>query len=166
MIESAVLLRVGDIDVRRAGPNDADVLGALRASQRGELRGGEPAELDRFAAVCASFFARELAAAQPWLHGWLARRGERVVGCTVLTILPTLPRFDAKGHVDGRIRDVFVVASERRRGIARALVGLAITEARERGVDRLALGSSDMGRPLYEALGFIAKSDEMLYVAR
>jgi hypothetical protein len=39
----------------------------------------------------------------------------------------------------------------------------AIDHAEARNVARLMLGASSMGRALYESLGFVAKSDEMLY---
>jgi hypothetical protein len=39
----------------------------------------------------------------------------------------------------------------------------AIADAKARDVARLMLGASAMGRVLYESLGFVAKSDEMVY---
>jgi hypothetical protein len=38
-----------------------------------------------------------------------------------------------------------------------------IEEVEALGLQRLTLGSSTMGRPLYEALGFLPKADEMIY---
>jgi ribosomal protein S18 acetylase RimI-like enzyme len=64
---------------------------------------------------------------------------------------------------DGRIRNVYVAPQFRRRGVGRALTLAAIAAAEEMGVSRLVLGASDDGRSLYEALGFVAKDDEMVY---
>ena len=42
----------------------------------------------------------------------------------------------------------------RRRGVARALVTAAVEDARERGEGAVLLNATDVGRPLYESLGF------------
>jgi GNAT superfamily N-acetyltransferase len=49
---------------------------------------------------------------------------------------------------------VYTKPGYRRRGISRALLGLAIEEGRKRGLRRLVLHPTDDGRPLYESLGF------------
>jgi GNAT superfamily N-acetyltransferase len=166
MTEPPPFISLGDVMVRRAGPADAAALGAMRAAQRRELHGGEESEFRRFEADCAAFFARELASGDPWLIGWIARAGAAPVGSSVLTLLPTLPRLGSRGTIDGRVRDVYVAPQYRRRGLGRALTLCVVEEARRRGVDRLALGTSTMGRPLYESLGFVAKDDEMVFVPR
>jgi|GEM_PF-520460 len=166
MSEPPSFITVGDVTVRRAGPADAAALGAMRAAQRREMHGGEESEFRRFEAECAAFFARELAAGEPWLFGWIAHAGATPAGSSVLMIYPTLPRLGSRGSVDGRVRDVYVAPEYRRRGLGRALTLCVVDEARRRGVDRLALGASAMGRPLYESLGFVAKDDEMIFVPR
>lgn len=55
----------------------------------------------------------------------------------------------------------------RRQGLARRLVtGLLVTgllaEAQARGIGLISLSSTEMGRPLYEKLGFQAYPHEML----
>ena len=49
---------------------------------------------------------------------------------------------------------VLVLPDYRRRGIARALMERCVAWARERGIACLKLDATDMGRPLYAALGF------------
>jgi GNAT superfamily N-acetyltransferase len=151
--------------VRRADSRDAAALGTMRAAQQLEIDGEPPPRADdAYARACASFFARELDATDPWVVAWVAEASERVAGSVVLTLAPTLPRRNVpESGPDGRIRSVYVYPELRRRGIARALVLAAIEDAAARDVARLMLGASAMGRPLYESLGFVAKPDEMTY---
>ncbi|MDQ2859122.1 MAG: GNAT family N-acetyltransferase [Candidatus Eremiobacteraeota bacterium] len=157
------LSRIGGTTLRRANAADATTLGTLRAAMSSERTRCDEAASRAFAATCASFFARELTRSEPFLRVWVASDDERIVATAALTTYRTLPRLASVGEVDGRVRDVYVVPEYRRRGIARALMALVLDEARSLSVDRLALGASVMGRPLYETLGFVSKTDEMLY---
>jgi GNAT superfamily N-acetyltransferase len=119
-----------------------------------------------FRDVCEQFFARELGAAASFLSAWLAcdRSGDgRALGSAMLTVVPTLPRPGIpEPFLDARVRNVYVEPAARRRGIARALMLEVMREATLRGVRRLTLGASAMGRPLYLRLGFVPKADEMV----
>jgi GNAT superfamily N-acetyltransferase len=136
----------------------------MRVASATERRSGDTShDAARYERACLSFFERELA--QPtFLRSWVAERGGEVVGGASLTVLPTLPRFGrAFSGVDGRVRDVYVAPAHRRQGVARALMAAVMTEAERLRVDRLTLGASSMGRPLYHQLGFELKTDEMHY---
>ncbi len=152
---------VGGTLLRRATLADAPMLGALRAMMRAEAGTHAPEIVEAFERSCAAYFTRDLSRAEPNLRAWVASDAERIVATAVLMILPTLPRLG--GAVDGRVRDVYVLPTHRRRGIARALLALVLDEALGLRMDRLSLGASAMGRPLYESLGFVTKRDEMLY---
>lgn len=49
----------------------------------------------------------------------------------------------------------------RRAGHARTLVAACLDAVGSRGITRVSLGSSDMARPLYGALGFTGSTHEM-----
>lgn len=122
------------------------------------------AELDAYARACRAFFERELADEKSFVRSWVATSGGRIVGGASLTVLPTFPRSTSpEVNVDGRVRDVYVEPGYRRRGVARALMDAVIADARALGIERLTLGASAMGAPLYEGLGFVRKPDEMVY---
>ncbi len=157
---------VGGALLRRATPADAPVLGTLRAMMRAEGGAHAPDTIERFERSCAAYFTDAFSRAEPHLRAWVACDAERVVGAAVLMILPTLPRLGSTGSVDGRVRDVYVLPTHRRRGIARALMARVLEEARTLRIDRLSLGASAIGRPLYESLGFVTKRDEMVYEGR
>ena len=153
--------------IRRAGSQDAPTLAAFRAASHVERHETDAESVARFRARCSSFFARELASDAGFLHAWIACDDARPVGAAALTVVPTLPRLEANNAngrlADGRIRDVYVVPQDRRRGVGRQLILAVIAEAKRLGVDRLTLGASSMGRPLYASLGFFDKPDEMIY---
>jgi GNAT superfamily N-acetyltransferase len=172
--------------IRRASAADAAVLGAMRAASHAERYGDASEREALFAASCTAFFARELAVEQPFVRAWLAFAthaaeadhtetddtetddaeavGNEALGTAALTILPSLPRLSTTGPVlDARVRNVYVIPSARRRGIARALMRVVMDEfASLEGADRLTLGASAQGRPLYLTLGFVPKADELV----
>ena len=59
----------------------------------------------------------------------------------------------------GYILNVFVEPDHRGRGIAKALMDLAMSEARQRGLQHMILHATTMGRPMYEKLGWAATSE-------
>jgi GNAT superfamily N-acetyltransferase len=136
----------------------------MRASSAFERHGGDLAARAEYERVCNVFFASQLADEESFLRSWIASRGGAIAGGASLTLFPTLPRYGQPfGGSDGRIRDVYVEPAFRRSGVARALMAVILGEAQSLGIDRLSLGASSMGRPLYEALGFVGKLDEMVY---
>ncbi len=151
-------------EIRRATQADARTLATMRADSAFERHGGDAAERARYARLCEAFFAGELTRGDSFLRSWIAFRRNEIAGSASLAISRTLPRYGMPfGGFDGRIRDVYVVPNRRAMGVGTALVETAIAEARALRVDRLTLGASEMGRPLYEKLGFVLKPDEMVY---
>jgi GNAT superfamily N-acetyltransferase len=155
-----------ELVIRPATPADARLLSDLRLESRINQPVVRDGPWEDFSVECTRVF--EAALRDGSLRSWLAYDGDRPIGTATLALLPTLPRFEhlarADGRwLDGRIRNVYVIAEYRRRGIALALMRCALDAAEREGVDRLSLGTSDMGRPLYERLGFHQKDDELVW---
>jgi GNAT superfamily N-acetyltransferase len=156
-----------EITVRRAVPSDAATVAEMRVRSSAERNAPVPPERNEaFRVACEAAIEAELR--EGGTRVWLAFEGERAIGTATLMLLPTLPRIRSRvGLVadarDGRVRNVYVEPEYRRRGVAHALMREVLDEARRENVDRLTLGTSEMGRPVYEKLGFVAKSDEMIY---
>jgi GNAT superfamily N-acetyltransferase len=93
--------------------------------------------------------------------GWVGMTpsGEAIAGLGMMVIdwppHPSHPTQSARGY----ILNVFVEPEHRGRGLARALMDLAMEEARRRGLDHLILHATPMGRPLYQALGWTQTSE-------
>lgn len=143
------------LPIRRAEPADAAVLAALRVEfMRIVKNGGLPDEEDWLSGLSA-YFGRNLARGR--LLAWLCFDGDEAVASAALRLDPV--RRDrapggTAGPTDGYIMSVYTKPGFRRRGISRALLGLALEEGRKRGLRRLVLHPTDDGRPLYESLGF------------
>jgi predicted GNAT family N-acyltransferase len=58
--------------------------------------------------------------------------------------------------------NVYVKKEYRGKDTARAMVQLLIDEANARKVTEISLDATEMGRPLYTALGFTANADAMV----
>jgi tRNA threonylcarbamoyl adenosine modification protein YeaZ/ribosomal-protein-alanine acetyltransferase len=93
----------------------------------------------------ASFFAGELGTAQ--VHARIADRGGRLAGYSLAWL----------GPGEGHLGNLAVVAGERRRGVAGALLEDLLREARARGVERVTLEvrvSNFAAQGLYRRHGF------------
>jgi putative acetyltransferase len=87
---------------------------------------------------------------QPWITFWTAWSGAHLLGCGALK------EIDA-GH--GEIKSMRTAAAHRRGGVARAMLGHIIAEARRRGYARLSLETGSEppfapARRLYASFGF------------
>jgi GNAT superfamily N-acetyltransferase len=152
-----------DLTIRRAHPEDAGSLAALRVALALAEYGAPGQPATDYAERCATFFREALADGS--VRAWLALDGQAVVGAASLELHHTFPRIRSQRALDGRVRSVFVVPSHRRRGIARLLMREVLDEARRERIDRLRLGTSEMGRVLYESLGFVVRTNEMILAA-
>jgi GNAT superfamily N-acetyltransferase len=120
------------------------------------LRNG--ADLDAWAEVNRRGLGRDAVTTQAWreahrrpgfgeheaLLTWLGRLDGEPVAASAL--------FDAFG-VAG-VQNVVTVPEARGRGIGKAMTAHVLREAQRRGLEVAALGSSDMGYPVYRSLGF------------
>ena len=77
-------------------------------------------------------------------HVYVASDDDEPVGCLLMT--------DHEGNSD--VECVAVVPEARGRGISRNLLGHALADARERGIETSTLVSTMMGYPVYEKLGY------------
>ena len=90
----------------------------------------------------ATFFRYALA--EPWARPLVAERDGTIVGTGVAS---------AHGPV-GWVGTIFVDQAERGRGVGRALTQATMAELRNLGCSTLVLVATEMGRLLYEQLGF------------
>jgi GNAT superfamily N-acetyltransferase len=58
--------------------------------------------------------------------------------------------------------NVYTRADHRRSGISKKMVEILIEEAKENGVTEISLDATEIGRPLYEVLGFQASDSCMV----
>ena len=92
--------------------------------------------------------------------GWIALAANvPVAGLGMMAIdwppHPSHPGQDRRGY----ILNVFVEPEHRGRGIAKALMSMAMNEGRRLGLEYMTLHATAMGRPMYEKLGWQQTSE-------
>jgi GNAT superfamily N-acetyltransferase len=94
--------------------------------------------------------------------GLLAVDGSTVVAGAGLALLDWWPTRADPSPLRARLVNVWTHSDHRRQGLARRLALALLNEAKARGIRTVSLSSTEMGRPLYESLGFKAYPSEML----
>lgn len=84
-----------------------------------------------------------------------ARDGDEAVGCGAICISRELPSPDNPDGLCAYLMNIYVRPQWRSRGVATAIVGRLIDEARGRGCDKIYLETTDGARPLYSRIGFV-----------
>ena len=92
----------------------------------------------------------------------IASDGETLVGCASLSYTWIMPTFSHPTGNRAHLMNVYTRADYRRRGISKKMVEILIDEAKGNGVTEISLDATEMGRPLYESLGFKASDSCMV----
>jgi len=140
------------ITYRMATVEDADTLAALRWEMEAERHDASQVDQAMFLASSHATLQPELAAGR--YTAFLAEADGQVIACAILVSWPMLPSMQRVQRARGFVSSVYTKPAYRRQGISRRLMQSLITHAQQRGVHRLILWASEMGRPLYESLGF------------
>jgi GNAT superfamily N-acetyltransferase len=151
---------VGDeITIRQATVPDIPDLMRLRRMMFESMGFDDPAQMDTADAAANVYFAQAIPAKQ--FYGWLAvtPTGEAVgSGGVVFDQHPPGPT-----NISGRTGYIMNLATDpryRRRGIARRMMRTMVEWLTGQSIQRVTLHATDVGRPLYEELGFV-DSNEM-----
>lgn len=142
------------ITYRAATPDDVAALAVLRWENQAERHPEQQPRdtLDEYTVAYIEQIRDELARG---VHrAWLAEADGEAVACVALVWWVMAPNPDEHQRKRGFVTSVYTRPAYRRQGVARQLMTMLIDHARAEGVQRLILWSSDMGRPLYEDLGF------------
>ena len=92
---------------------------------------------------------------------WLAFDNDEIKSIVVMSIYKVLPTVTNISGKHGLILNVWTHEDYRSQGLAYMLLQNIISEAKAKGVDRVSLKATDMGRLVYEKLGFEDLSGEM-----
>jgi GNAT superfamily N-acetyltransferase len=152
---------MGDIAYRKATGNDLEALARLRWAMQAERQTDHPSDPETWETYLAAYrdaFTDQIS--HGGFEAWLAEDGSVAVSCVVLLWWRTPPIFDQLVRRRGMVSSVYTLPEYRRRGISRNLMLLLIARAKELQIYRLVLWASEMGRPMYEGLGF-EQSDGM-----
>jgi GNAT superfamily N-acetyltransferase len=151
--------------LRKATPDDVSILVKHRrwmfedmAFARGMSHA--PTELDAMDAA----YAQQLQAQLPddRLQAWVVEAEGRVVASGAILFADWLPRPGDLTECLAYVHSVYTEPDYRRRGLARRVVQTLIEVCRAKGLQRVTLHASDAGRPMYEAMGFVATNEMRL----
>ncbi|MDV6011114.1 GNAT family N-acetyltransferase [Haloechinothrix sp. LS1_15] len=82
-------------------------------------------------------------------------RGSEIIGMAWLAIVPRVPTPRSVERSSGDVQSVYVVPHERDRGHGGRLIEAIMRLAREAGVERVTVHSSDRAVPMYERQRFV-----------
>ena len=83
------------------------------------------------------------------------------VGAGGVSFYQVMPTYHNPSGQNAYIMNLYTEPAYRRRGIAAQTLRYLIDEAYARGITRISLDSTAMGRPLYEKFGFVPMPDEL-----
>lgn len=148
------------LQYRRAEPEDLELVVETRLEVLRAANGlPEDAPLPEVEAESRAYFRRALGSGEALVE--LAFAGAEFVaagGVSFYRVMPTVHNPDGR---KAYIMNMYVRPAYRRRGIARNMLDRLVRAARARGVDHITLEATAMGRPLYEAYGFVGMAEEM-----
>ena len=92
---------------------------------------------------------------------YLVFDGTRLVGSGGVSFFQVMPTYHNPSGKKAYIMNMYTDPAYRRRGIAYRTLDLLVLDAKRLGVTAISLEATDMGRPLYEAYGFVPMNGEM-----
>lgn len=97
--------------------------------------------------------------ARGWMCSWLAEAEEGgTIGAVTVRIREASPRADDLIGREAYVHNLYVRPAFRRGGVGRRLMVALLEWCQANGYFRIALRATEIGRPLYESLGFVADS--------
>ena len=95
---------------------------------------------------------------------WVIEDGGQIAASGALKFTDWLPRPDGQRRGLVYVHSVYTVPEYRRQGLARRILQAMIAYCRENGWPRISLHASELGRGLYEELGFMPTNELRLIV--
>ncbi len=144
------------MNYRRATINEIDILANLRKQQLIDEGLAPSSNIDL---ELHNFFHKKME--DGTLIEWVAIDKEEIIATAAIIFYDFPPNFINKSGIRGYIANVYTKPEYRGRGIATSLIDVVVEEAKARGIKKLWLGASKMGRPVYLKYGFV-ETDEYL----
>ncbi len=92
----------------------------------------------------------------------LCMENGEAVGCATLCYISMMPTFSHPTGNRSHLMNVYVREDFRGQGLAKKMLSMLIQEAKSRGVTEISLDATEMGRPLYEVMGFVQNDSAMI----
>ena len=142
--------------VRKATVEDAALLSEVRKLQLIDEGIAPDCDID---AELDAFFKKWLVS-KDFLQ-LIAEENGKLLSTAAIVYYDLPPSFTNKIGVRGYVTNVYTAPEHRRKGLSKMLLEKILEDARSRGIKKIWLGASKLGRPLYEKLGFIQQESYM-----
>ena len=142
--------------VRKATVEDAALLSEVRKLQLIDEGIAPDCDID---AELDAFFRKWLVS-KDFLQ-LIAEENGKLLSTAAIVYYDLPPSFTNKIGVRGYVTNVYTAPEHRRKGLSKMLLEKLLEDARSRGIKKIWLGASKLGRPLYEKLGFIQQESYM-----
>lgn len=142
--------------VRKATVEDAALLSEVRKLQLIDEGIAPDCDID---AELDAFFKKWLVS-KDFLQ-LIAEENGKLLSTAAIVYYDLPPSFTNKIGVRGYVTNVYTAPEHRRKGLSKMLLEKLLENARSRGIKKIWLGASKLGRPLYEKLGFIQQESYM-----
>ena len=148
------------LEYKRATSEDLDILvetrmEVLRAANRLDAS-ADMAQVERETRV---YYRSALADGSH--TAYLVFDGDLFVGAGGVSYYSVMPTYHNPTGQKAYIMNMYTRPAYRRQGIARRTLDLLMRDSKSRGVRAISLEATEMGRPLYEAYGFVPMTSEM-----
>ena len=144
------------MEYREASIQDIDELVMLRKRQLADEGIKPDIKIDD---ELAAYFTKHLNDAS--LVEWLVEDDGSIIATAAIVFMEFPPTYTNRTGVKGYITNKYTNPLYRGKGIATKMLDKLVLEARTRGVKKIWLGASEMGRPVYEKFGFIETNECM-----
>ena len=95
-----------------------------------------------------------------------AMEGNKIAGCASISYITIMPTFSHPTGKRAHLMNVYTRKEFRRKGVGKMMINFLIDEAKSRGVTEISLDATEMGRPLFKALGFNSNEEGMNLLLR
>ena len=142
--------------VRKATVEDAALLSEVRKLQLIDEGIAPDCDID---AELDAFFKKWLISKD--FFQLIAEENGKLLSTAAIVYYDLPPSFTNKIGVRGYVTNVYTAPEHRRKGLSKMLLEKILEDAKSRGIKKIWLGASKLGRPLYEKLGFIQQESYM-----
>jgi len=146
--------------IRRATLADMPILCYQRRSMFEDMRLGDPATLDHMVSLWPGWAAPRMESGE--YLSWIVENSGAAVAGASLWLIDWPPHLVGAGKPRGNILNVYTERDHRGRGLAKCLMETILAWCRTEGIQSVVLHASEMGRPLYESLGFESTNEMRL----
>ena len=85
---------------------------------------------------------------------WLVEENGRVIATAAIAFIEFPPSYNNPSGIRGYITNMYTAPDRRGEGIASMMLNKLTEEAKKRGVHRIWLSASSLGKPVYKRFGF------------